>query len=161
MGLSALMRIQAREHAEPKQLQRISDKPTKMYEPSKVMCTSFHQPRTVASRWIEERASHPKICRHPPGKGNDAKPVSMCLVQHYCSICCARNLSRLARSRFHGRMGSLTASGSKAEPFEEGDKLRGEAVDNEDDALKRLSRGRLNVVDTDDQLVAAERLGGA
>ena len=67
-------------------------------------------------------------------------------------------MSRLARSRCHGLVASF-ASGSKTEPFEDGDKLRGEAVDKEEDALaKRFSRGRLNAVDADDQLNAVELL---
>lgn len=100
------------------------------------------------------RTSHSPVKILPRGDGNGSGPV--CAVQTYCF---ARNLSRLARSRFHGRMNSFAASGSKAELFEDGDKLRGEAVDNEEDALaKRFSRGRLNAVDTDDQLCAAERL---
>lgn len=57
-------------------------------------------------------------------------------------------------------MGSFATKGSKEELFEDGDKLRGEAVDNEEAAVKWLSRGGLGAVDTDDQLSAPDRRQG-
>lgn len=79
-------------------------------------------------------------------------------LQSYCCLCVARKRSRFARSRFQGRIGSFATKGSKEELFEDGDKLRGEAVDNEEAVVKWLSRGGLGAVDADDQLNAPDRL---
>lgn len=113
-----------------------------MSETSREMCTSAPNhlgllPAEVES--IQAMVSHSRMKNLPLGDGNGAEPVSECvLCQTYCSLCFARKMSRLARSRFHGRMASFGASGSKAESFEDGDKLRGEAVDKEEDALAKL-----------------------
>lgn len=159
MRLHVHLRMQAREHVEPKRFKRISGKSTDdgyLSHPDK----RAPQPPTISDycqQVVENRDVALSSENVPHGSGNSAEPILN--AQTYCSLSCARNLSRLARSRCHGRMDSFAASGSKAEPFEDGDRLRGEAVDNEEDALaKRFSRGRLNVVDVDDQLAAAERL---
>lgn len=74
------------------------------------------------------------------------------MCKTYCALCCARTQSRLARSRFHGRAESFDARASQAELFEDGEPLRGEAVDDEDDTVAWHG-----AVDTDDQLDATER----
>lgn len=83
----------------------------------------------------------------------------MQLRETYCCSNCARNQSRFARSRFQGRTESFAATKSKAELFEDGEKLRGEAVDDEEDAVaKRPSQARLGAVEAEEKLDAAERL---